>query len=268
MSGFVDFISGSEKPDHFHVLSAVVDHVAPPVPTNQPIQGLSILRGHHDSMLPDLWTPAPPKAREDADKVAALTFSLGNPRITVPLANTTFLNHRTSTLLAKRFRLGQGSPQVAETAEKHWQQIAAPLAEPLRSVGELAIWAPLVPLTRPRVVTESFGNIVRRVDVDNESTPASNELEPAVDELHRTKSYLVRTGMGVWAMITPPSYGVDGSSSDGVDSTATFEENHSAVELVSSTASHLHKLYGQGARLYQICRQPGSSRLNPCSNSE
>jgi hypothetical protein len=256
MKDFVDFISGPDKSGQFHLLSAVVDHVAPPVPTNKPIQGLSILRGNLDSILPNLWAPAPPRATEDADKVAALTIDFGNPHVTIPLANTTFLNHRTSTLIASRFDLSQGSPQLTETVEKQWQQVTPPLDEQLRSVNELGIWAPLVPLTRPRVVTESFGNIVRRVDVDNESTPASNELEPAVDELHKTKSYLVQTTMGVWAMITPPSYsqaGINLASSNDPDPTATFEENHSATELVSSTSSHLQKLYGQGARLYQIC---------------
>ncbi|KAH7170617.1 hypothetical protein EDB81DRAFT_776176 [Dactylonectria macrodidyma] len=255
MEKFIGVMSGSEKLEQFHVLGAVVDHVAPPVPSNKPIQGLSILRGHLDSILPDLWTPAPPKAIEDVDKVAALTIEFGNPHLTLPLANTTFLNHRTSTLLASRFDLSQESPRLSERVEKHWQQITLPLEEQLQSVKDLGLWAPLVPLTRSRVVTESFGNIVRRVNLNNESTPASNELEPAVDELHDRKSYLVKQStMGVWAMIMPPVYSQSGNISSEIDPdpAATYDENHSASDLMSATSSRIRELYGQGGRLYQI----------------
>ncbi|KAI1072108.1 hypothetical protein LB507_003118 [Fusarium sp. FIESC RH6] len=254
MAEFIDLLSGSEKVDQFHVLGAVVDHIAPPVPSNKPIQGLSILRGKLDSILPGLWTPEPPKAREDADKVAALTMDLGNPHITIPLTNTTFQNHKTSTLIVRRYDLSQSSPKLVEKNEKYWQQISLPLKKQLPSIDDLGIWAPLVPLTHPRVVTESFGNIVRRVSVENESVPASNELEPAVDELHIRKSDLVQSPMGIWSIITPPTFAQSGSNSNSTDSDpeATFKDGQNIKELVSSTSGHLVDLYRQGGRLYQI----------------
>ncbi|KAM0252033.1 hypothetical protein ACHAP5_001358 [Fusarium lateritium] len=246
--------NGSEKAEHFHVLGAVVDHIAPPVPNNKPIQGLSILRGKLDSILPGLWTSEGPKAREDADKVAALTMNLGNPHITIPLTNTTFQNHKTSTLIVSRYDLSQGSPKLVEQTEKNSQQITLPLQKQLPSIDDLGIWAPLVPLTHPRVVTESFGNIVRRINIDNESIPASNELEPAVDELHARKSDLVQSPMGIWAIITPPTFNQSGSSSSSVDPDpgATFSEGLDITDLVASTSGHLVGLYKQGGRLYQI----------------
>ncbi|KAF4979904.1 hypothetical protein FZEAL_3985 [Fusarium zealandicum] len=252
MSEFVELLSGSEKMSQFHVLGAVVDFIAPPMPKNTPIHGISILRGSLDSILPELWTQAPPRAREDANKVAALTIDLGNPHLTLPLANTTFLNHRTSTLIASRYDLSGETPKLVERSEKHWQQVTLPLKEQLPSVGDLGIWAPLVPLTHPRVVTESFGNIVRRVNVDDDSVPASNELEPAVDELHSRKSDLVQAPMGVWAMITPPTFGSNISRSTDPDPDSTFDEKHNVTDLITSTSSRLHELYGQGGRLYQI----------------
>ncbi|KAJ4009058.1 hypothetical protein NW752_009006 [Fusarium irregulare] len=254
MEEFIDLLSGSEKADQFHVLGAVVDHIAPPVPSNKPIQGLSILRGKLDSILPGLWTAEPPKAREDADKVAALTMDLGNPHLTIPLTNTTFQNHKTSTLIVRRYDLSQSSPKLVEKNEKYWQQISLPLKKQLPSIDDLGIWAPLVPLTHPRVVTESFGNIVRRVSVENESVPASNELEPAVDELHVRKSDLVQSPMGIWSIITPPTFAQSGSSSNSTDPDpeATFKDGQNIKELVSSTSGHLVDLYRQGGRLYQI----------------
>ncbi|RGP81553.1 v-type c subunit family [Fusarium longipes] len=254
MAEFVDLLSGFSKPDQFHVLGAVVDHVAPPVPSNKPMQGLSILRGKLDSILPSLWTPEPPKAREDADKVAALTMNLGNPHITIPLTNTTFQNHKTSTLIASRYDLSQSPPKLIEKNEKYRQQISLPLEKQLPSINDLGIWAPLVPLTHPRVVTESFGNIVRRVSVENESVPASNELETAVDKLHIQKSGLFQSPMGIWAIITPPTFDQSGNSPDSAspDPETTFRDGENITNLVASTSGHLAGLYRQGGRLYQI----------------
>lgn len=258
MKDFAKFISGPEKAEQFHVLGAIVDHIAPSVPQNKPIEGLSILRGHLDSILPDLWTEAPPRAKEDANKVAALTIDLGNPHLTIPLANTTFHNHRTSTLIASRFDLSEETPKLLGKTEKHWQQVTAPLEEQLSSIEDLGVWAPLVPLTRPRVVTESFGNIVRRVNVDNDSVPASHELEPVVDELHSRKSSIVQAPMGVWAMITPPQFAQVATSHSGAsdpDPDLTFGDDNIS-DLVISTSTRLEELYGQGGRLYQICTLP------------
>ncbi|KAF5026256.1 hypothetical protein F66182_1646 [Fusarium sp. NRRL 66182] len=254
MAEFADLLSGSDKPDQFHILGAVVDHVAPPVPNNKPVQGLSILRGELDSILPGLWILNPPKAKEDADRVAALTLDLGNPHITIPLTNTTFQNHKTSTLIASRFDLSGSSPKLAEQTEKYSQQITLPLKQQLSSINGLGIWAPLVPLTHPRVVTESFGNIVRRVNINDKSIPASNELEPAVDELHARKSDLVQSPMGIWAIITPPTFAQPGSNSSSVDPDpeATFNDGQNIRDLVISTSRRLQGLYKQGGRLYQI----------------
>ncbi|KAF5656434.1 v-type c subunit family [Fusarium circinatum] len=255
LSEFVDMLSGSDGTGEFHTLAAVVDHIAPPVPSNKPIQGISILRGNLDGILPGLWTEAPPKEWSDGGKVSALTMDLGSPHITIPLTNTTFQNHRTSTLIISRYDLSAGSPKLIEqTDKKHLQKVTIPVQKRLSSINDLDIWAPLVPLTQPRVVTESFGNIVRRVDIEDESVPASTELEPAVDELHASKSDLVQSPMGIWAMITPPTFVQSGGSSPYVnpDPEATFTDGQSITELTAVTSDQLGILYRQGGRLYQV----------------
>ncbi|KAF5965442.1 hypothetical protein FBULB1_12214 [Fusarium bulbicola] len=255
LSEFVDMLSGSDGTGEFHTLAAVVDHIAPPVPSNKPIQGISILRGNLDGILPGLWTEAPPKEWSDGGKVSALTMDLGSPHITIPLTNTTFQNHRTSTLIISRYDLSAGSPKLIEqTDKKHLQKVTIPVQKRLSSINDLGIWAPLVPLTQPRVVTESFGNIVRRVDIEDESVPASTELEPAVDELHASKSDLVQSPMGIWAMITPPTFVQSGGSSPYVnpDPEATFTDGQSITELTAVTSDQLGILYRQGGRLYQV----------------
>lgn len=254
MSDFVSLMSGSAASlDNFHVVSAVVDHIAPSVPRKRPVSGISVLRGRLDDLLPNLWQQEPPVAREDMDKVAALTFDLGSPRLTVPLANTTFQNHRTSTLFASSFELGQDGPRLRLRIEKQRQQVILPLRNRAQHPG---LWAPLVPLTRPRIVTESFGNIVRRVNIDDDSVPASMELEPAVDELFKRKSNLAQMPMGIWAVITPPEFLPNGASSTdtvGPSPEAVLDEKLDIKALTASTSSHIQKLYGQGGRLYQIC---------------
>ncbi|KAF4497088.1 v-type c subunit family [Fusarium agapanthi] len=250
-----NMLSGSDGTGEFHTLAAVVDHIAPPVPNNKPIQGISILRGNLDGILPGLWTEAPPKEWSDGGKVSALTMDLGSPHITIPLTNTTFQNHRTSTLIISRYDLSAGSPKLIEqTDKKHSQKVIIPVQKRLSSINDLGIWAPLVPLTQPRVVTESFGNIVRRVDIEDESVPASTELEPAVDELHASKSDLVQSPMGIWAMITPPTFVQSGGSSPYVnpDPEATFADGQSITELMDVTSDQLGILYRQGGRLYQV----------------
>ncbi|KAF4455876.1 hypothetical protein F53441_1867 [Fusarium austroafricanum] len=255
MSKFIELLSGSEKAGEFHTLGAVVDHIAPPVPNNKPIQGLSILRGKLDSILPGLWDKVPPKEWSDVNKVSALTMDLGSPHVTIPLTNTTFQNHKTSTLIIGRYDLSSGSPKLVEqTDKKHLQKVTLPLQKRLLSINDLGIWAPLVPLTQPRVVTESFGNIVRRVDIDDKSVPASNELEPAVDELHARKSDLVQSPMGIWAMITPPTFAQSGDSPPftNPNQEATFADGQNITDLTASTSDQLMSLYRQGGRLYQI----------------
>ncbi|KAF7546039.1 hypothetical protein G7046_g9423 [Stylonectria norvegica] len=259
MENLVEYMSDSEGLGQFHVLSAVVDHIASPVPSNQPIRGFSILRGHLHAILPNLWDSEPPRVRDDRDKVAALTFDLGSPRLTMPLSNTTFDNNRLSTLLASQFDLSDGCPRLTKRLEKHWQQINLQLSEESRSVNNLGLWAPLVPVTRPRVVTESFGNIVRRISVEENSIPASDELEPAVDELFKKRPSTTQGPMGIWALITPPSFppndfsaGANARASRDPNPDETFKEESNVDALVKKTSKYLRQNCARGARLYQI----------------
>jgi len=249
---FAKALSGASGVGHFHMLCAVVDHVTPALGESGKMHGFSILRGRLDDTLPELWLPSPPKSRDDADSVSALTFSLGSPWVTLPLARTTFHNNRASTLLTSRFDLTQGAPKLAQSGEKHSQRINVSLDEPLQSTSELGLWAPLSPITRARVVTESFGNIIRGVEVDGKSQPASTELEDSVNTMFKYRT--AATGpMGVWAMVSPVA-----EPDNAPDPTPILEGKGATRDAVEITAKYIEQEFGSGAHLYQICQSTHS----------
>ncbi|PNY29421.1 Uncharacterized protein TCAP_00667 [Tolypocladium capitatum] len=243
---FAKLLSGSADIDQFHVLCAVVDQVAPALGEPAALHGISILRGYLDDTLPELWLPSPPRAKEDADSVSALTFDLGNPCITLPLTRTTFHNNRTSTLLTSRFDMRQTFPQLVQRIEKHSQRITILLNQPPRSTADLGLWAPLSPITRSRVVTESFGNIVRGIQVDGKTEPASTELEDAVNTMfrHRSAPETIQGPMGVWAMITPQRDRADLESAP--DPTPILQGKPVSRDAIEATAQYLEYSYKSG----------------------
>ncbi|KAL7973830.1 hypothetical protein HDV63DRAFT_400842 [Trichoderma sp. SZMC 28014] len=257
MGRFARLMADSADVGKFHVLSAVVDHLAAPAGSLRSHQGISVLRGHLDHMLPHLWQPLSPKSKDDADSVSALTFSLGDPSVTLPLARTTFHNSRPSTLLTSEFDLAHSLPQLTQQAEKHSQFVKVSLDDDIESLAHLDMWAPLMPLTQPRTVTESFGNIIRGIEVDGSTIPASTELEDIVNKLHKQNgpSGVLSGPVGVWAMVTPDR---DASSAleewfeEAPEPLTALPDVEDIRETVKTTTQHLKQLYSHGGRLYKI----------------
>ena len=88
------------------------------------------------------------------------------------------------------------------------QLVRVPQANMVQRNADLGLWAPLLPITSPRIVSDSFGNIIKGVEVDGKSIPASTELEEAVDKAYQKRpSGDASPGpIGVWAMVTPASH--------------------------------------------------------------
>ncbi|KAM4054836.1 6-phosphogluconate dehydrogenase [Hirsutella rhossiliensis] len=244
-------LAGDAHVGQFHVLCAVVDHLAPAFGGSETLQGISVLRGHLDDTLPELWLPQPPKSKEDSESVSSLTFDLGSPWITLPLARTTFQNGRPSTLITSRFDMTRTSPQLAQSLEKHFQRIRMSLETPAQSVADLGLWAPLSPVTRPRFVTESFGNIIRGVRLNGKSEPASTELEAAVETMfrHRPASGTPPGPVGVWAMVTPSGHE---ALEHAPDPTPILQGKPLTRDAIEETAECLEQLHQSGGRFYQI----------------
>ncbi|KAL7911259.1 hypothetical protein GGI35DRAFT_478624 [Trichoderma velutinum] len=257
MGDFARLMAGSADVGKFHVLSAVVDHLAAPIGSLRPLQGVSVLRGHLDDMLPHLWQQQPPKSKDDADAVSTLTFSLGDPSVTLPLARTTFHNNRASTLLLSEFDLTQSHAQLARQTEKHSQFVKVSLDHDLRSLAHLDMWVPLMPLTQPRTVTESFGNIIRGIEVDGTTIPASTELEDIVNALYKqnAQSGVLSGPVGVWAMVTPnpeTSGALEEWHKEAPEPISALPDIDDIRDTVKATAQHLKLLHSHGGRLYKI----------------
>ncbi|EEY18566.1 conserved hypothetical protein [Verticillium alfalfae VaMs.102] len=186
------FSSKSAKVDgdaaEINVLTAAVDGLWPEYPLLPARHGFSIISGPLDHLLPGLWTqvnasPAPVKGQPEK---AALTFRVnkadanvgGNATtITLPLANTIFQNSRPFTLLASRWRReGPGSSLAMA------DMVTSPSREVVCTGSDAAATTPCIlmnPITAPRTIVSGLGNIVRQIDMDGKTVPASQELEAA-----------------------------------------------------------------------------------------
>ncbi|KHN96279.1 uncharacterized protein MAM_05865 [Metarhizium album ARSEF 1941] len=187
--------------------------------------------------------------------VAALTFSIGNSTVTLPLARTTFHNNRASTLLISRYTLARGQPELKDRNKEQWQNIRITLNQPVRSVTELELWAPLSPVTRARKITESFGNIVRGIEISGKSMPASTELEDAVNTIlgngKATESY--QAPRGLWAVVSPEASEAEALVlADAPNPAVSLEDTMAQQKALETTARYLQQQHQLGSRIYQV----------------
>ncbi|OAA82627.1 hypothetical protein LEL_02172 [Akanthomyces lecanii RCEF 1005] len=257
MGSMASLLAGSGRPGKFHLLGAIVDNIAPQLGSYQTSPGISVLRGHLDHMLPHLWQPEPPRSPEDKDSLSALSFSLGVPKVTLPLARTTFQNNRASTLLASSFDLSGSGSRMEQQLERYSQEVFVLDSDLPQKMGDLGLWAPLAPATPPRLVAASFGNIVRGVEIDGQTIPASTELEDAVNAFYdKRDSNITNTGpVGIWALITPKSESADAAASwlNGSPTSLSVDTTESSMQdLVTKTATYLHSSHQRGAKLLQV----------------
>ncbi|KAG6112880.1 hypothetical protein E4U14_001896 [Claviceps sp. LM454 group G7] len=254
----VNVLSASENQKDFHLVCAIVDSIAPARGESLPLPGISVLRGELDSLLPQLWQPDPPLEKLERDSVAALTFKVGLSAQTLPLTRTTFLNNKASTLLISRHDMSGGSPKLEQRTEKQWQPVHVQIDQAAHSAAAFDLWAPLSPVTRARKVTASFGNIVRGIEVDGKSIPASTELEVAVNSIFEHQSSTAETTpeagpMGVWALITPDQSQTSAWTADSApDPSAIVKGNAVNRADVEACADYLQRQYHAGSRFYQV----------------
>lgn len=255
---WAELLSSPGQGGHFHLVSAIVDHV-PSVtrPSLVENEGISVLRGPSDVILPQLWNSSPARERQDPDAVGALTFGLDDASsVTVPLSRTIFQNNRSSTLIASRFDLSGGSPRLTESKETYEQQINVPLQGHSGPSRHPHLWLPLKGLTQPRIVTESFGNILRRVQIDGSSSPASSELEASVDDIYKKIQSQLPPGvevpvMGVWAVVNPtPGESAQARNWD----IENLEEVDGKENLIRAIRN--------GGRTFKLCKAQGHQKFH------
>ncbi|ROT35264.1 hypothetical protein SODALDRAFT_60086 [Sodiomyces alkalinus F11] len=280
MANLLESFSDSE-PQEVNVLAAVVDGLPPQSRQGDPRQGFSICHGKLDHVLPGLWDPRDAVTSHPvrgAEPKAALTFSRGFHLLpgtgtttplpltcTVPLSNTIFQNQQPFTLLASHWRKdGPGSPfSLTRMVTKQRQDVGCFDDDTQGQFSSVS--APLVPITPPRGILAGLGNIVRQIDVDGSVTPASKELEVAVQRIYDGWDDGAKGGrpsgpIGIWALVMPsevagsvslPSFG-DWPSPlrlGVVDEMLLVEQQRAWLR---SGESCLTGALSEGGRLYQV----------------
>lgn len=302
MAGLVQKLSrqrpGADKSTH--VLAAVVDGLCPEPPGRQMQEGVSIQFGSLDRLLPGLWheasdeTPAEttegryaePGSESSHVSVVLRKSSYHRETYTInlPLANTLFHNGRRTTLLASEWLTDTSGDQcmkLLRMIEKRTQKIDLPVS-PSEGHHNIHMHCPLVPITYPRKIVEGLGNILAKVEIEGQPSPASKELQiniPLLIQQRRTQSSHESqpARVGVWALVIPERLifvdkfqqqtpvGLSGKTSSRYKNTVPADRLGTAIERLAFEMTHagdrtawqrsnvMGEILLQGGRLHQIC---------------
>ncbi|KAI5369778.1 hypothetical protein Slin14017_G006570 [Septoria linicola] len=194
-------------------LTAVVDRLPVSASSVAGAEGLAYalitdpLQSHAGSLMP---------LQSNATKPGSLSFdiSTGTYHITaqMPLAQTIFMTGVPSTLIHTQYQFDPLTGRLRKQSSQFLESASVPLPESLAK-GGVTLHAPMVPLTLPRRVESSMGNIVRKLSApqstakshdawSTKTISASQELEAAVSKYFTLRS-IAPEAVEVWALILP-----------------------------------------------------------------
>lgn len=253
--------TASQHGQDISVLSAAVDGIPWPEGRHNVRDGLSVMHGSLASMLPNLWSgSSTPQVGSSAVQpsitIPLPRFATGlgarGPEVTVPLANTVFDNGRPFTMFASRWQRQQsGSPfKLTQRTEKD-RQLVVPTFEGASS----NVFAPLLPITQPRRIAAGLGNIIRQVELDGKSAPASKELEAVIPDLLNSRAKQVPGWtpgpIGVWALVVPEGLAVGGKV---LPQLREHQDGLFEWEDAIESSHDISRLLASGCRLQRICK--------------
>lgn len=198
-------------------------------------EGVSVAILNSETAAPDLWSVRKRSNERDTMTIqqrCSISFSFRPtivegakdpvqvPRVLqLPVANTLFLNGKTSTMFAQRWLVQSRTAKGREGSEREinciretflpQQTLQMAFTTPSQTIGfENAFQTSLIPITPPRIVSAAVGNIIRKFRVDEgpiNSTPASNELEDAIHQIHKDmqQGKMQTQDTDVWALLQP-----------------------------------------------------------------
>ncbi|KAL8948493.1 MAG: hypothetical protein Q9222_005325 [Ikaeria aurantiellina] len=213
--------------------------------------GISCIYLETEHAAPDLWSEGSKGDDEHTSTTqqqSTLSFQFETPTarsylskvITLPVANTIFHNGRESTIQAQRWIVGEQIQKQYSfaCAKRIWLKellVRVDSSFTAKSLGKtFQLSIPLQPITSPRIVATSMGNVVRQIYTDGSSgsaVPASKELEGAVVEWIADQGLEMQT-VEVWALVTAQ--------------TVQSAEARSTVGTMIDRGSHLHKVLSGG----------------------
>lgn len=215
---------GAPQHAKIHALTAVVDKLPTPQPIDNtcevqqealyrmrtPPVSETGLEGMAYMTLP--FSDFQYTARTSADEKGTIGFinaSSSEERgvytdiLRLPLANTIFQTGSLTTLTFSTWEKQQGASEWALRSKNELVEVGLRLYRERRANQLSALSIPLIPLTIPRLVDASMGNILRRViGADQKSVAASEELEKAVPAYFNSRDEPPQA-MSVWALLIP-----------------------------------------------------------------
>ena len=221
-------------------------------------EGISVLRGNSSLLLPHLWDTGPAPA--DTQQ-ASLQFQppntrcVGPMRVTVPLANTLFTSGKPHTLVASRWLTNPGqATDLVEMTERTKATIVLGASDlGFLPKSATSVRTNLVPVTHPRKVLASLGNILSKVEINGQPAPPSRELEAVVPQLleKRHKRGGPPPGpVGVWALTIPKrlmaTYPTEILRLEGMRAS-------DEPRLARATSQVFDMLIADGCRLSKVC---------------
>lgn len=189
--------------------------------------------------------------------------------VKMPLANTLFSNGQVSTMFVSEWRWGPGFSHLEKVNHRKAQHqfVTLPLNQSsgLEDAGrpqhdwnfgitdnKVMLTMPLIPLTPPREITTSMGNIIRSLG----EVPASQELEQAVSQYFEENG-IDPQAAAVWALIIPKEIAVKHSVVDTLALATIDPEHQRVVRVVNGESCELFStipfaLLLQGAKLRRV----------------
>ena len=226
------------------------------LPKSSGFEGISVWISESKVAAPQLWsTPERPEGRSSANPAqpSGLSFQFLSidPKfqttrlLQLPLSNTLFLNGQVSTLYAQRWTgTGIWSPCPRLLSDQR-----TPLSHQVLRMTDFwqvdsggtlfSIETRLNPMTSPRRVAASFGNVISKLQSNDvadaqSSVPASTDLENWVSQRMRMGK-LADQQVEFWALVTPREKWIESSYLASPD-----------LQRSLNTGSRLHKVLGGG----------------------
>jgi hypothetical protein len=224
---------------HVNLISAVVDALPKPVsapgadkPSLGSSEGLAVLLSsgleRHTALRS---SPDSPDRGSAQSSMPTLTFSVSEQpnilaqkgsssrqyHVTLPVANTIFVNGQRATLHRDEWNVHVDKMGATGIEFLQRDNLASFRLELPQRPADLIRggWAPLRPLTKPRKIVNSMGNVLAQIEVDGEAIPASQELEKAVAVYIKSNPNSTAGGpLRVYALVRPNAM-VSESSSTG-----------------------------------------------------
>ncbi|OAX83888.1 hypothetical protein ACJ72_01748 [Emergomyces africanus] len=186
-------------------------------------------------------------ASNPASPATTATFA----EVGVRLANTLFVNGKSRTMLASRWLYSSCSTSTSTdttlTLDKEYNLVRCRI-KCAKTPHIVAARVPLHPVTKPRKIVTSMGNIISQLCKDDGSgstIPASTELEKALPA-YLKENNLENQRVAVWALVQPVASLDEHLISSGVTTHANVNSNRSGRPIDPLVAIN------NGARLHRV----------------